>query len=130
MPHKLKLAPAVRNLAKLETQGALADVDGLSGVVVATVDGFDVASAMRDGDAARVAAMASSIAAISPVVSQEAKLGRNKSVTIDTDSGFAIVYSVHRKDDALVIIAIAKSGAILAQVNYRLASLAKTLTEA
>ena len=130
MSHKLKLAPAVKNLAKRESQSALDEVDGLSAVVVATIDGFDVASAMRTGEAARVAAMASSISAFSQVVSQEASLGRNKSVTIDTDDGFAIVYSVHRKDDALVVIAIAKGGAILAQVNYRLASLARTLEEA
>ena len=57
-------------------------MEGVNTVVVATVDGFDVASALRTGEAARVAAMASSISAISAVVSQEARLGRNKSVTM------------------------------------------------
>ena len=130
MSVKINLPPAAKVIATREAETILSEVDGVTAVVVATVDGFDVASAMRTGNAARVAAMASSISAISQVVSQEASLGRNKSVTIDTDDGFAIVFSVHRRDDALVIIAIAKGGAILAQVNYRLASLAKTLEEA
>lgn len=108
----------------------LSEVDGLTAVVVATVDGFDVASAMKAGDAARVAAMASSISAISSVVAQEASLGRNKCVTIDTESGFAVVYSVHRSDAELVINVIANGNAILGQVAYRTAQFARTLADA
>lgn len=130
MSVQLNLAPAAKAIAQREAQSFLEEVGGVNAVVVASVDGFDVASAMRSGDAARVAAMASSIAAISTVVSQEASLGRNKSVTIDTESGFAVVYSVHRADAALVINVIADGSAILGQVNYRAAQFAKTLTDA
>ena len=94
MSVNLKLSPTAKVIAAREAQNFLDEVNGVTAVVIATVDGFDVASAMRAGDAARVAAMASSISAISSVVSQEANLGRNKSVTIDTESGFAMVYSV------------------------------------
>ncbi|MDO5288221.1 MAG: roadblock/LC7 domain-containing protein [Pseudomonadota bacterium] len=130
MSVQLNLAPTAKVIAQREAQSFLNEVNGVTAVVVASVDGFDVASAMRSGDAARVAAMASSIAAISAVVSQEASLGRNKSVTIDTESGFAVVYSVHRADAALVINVIADGSAILGQVNYRAAQFAKTLTDA
>lgn len=130
MPAKLKLAPTAKVIAQRESQSILEEVNGVTAVVVATVDGFDIASAMRAGDAARVAAMASSISAISAVVSQEASLGRNKSVTIDTDSGFALVYSVHRSDAELVINVIADGNAILGQVSYRVAQFSKTLAEA
>ena len=130
MPAKLKLAPTAKVIAQRESQSSLDEVNGVTAVVVATVDGFDIASAMRAGDAARVAAMASSISAISAVVSQEASLGRNKSVTIDTDSGFALVYSVHRSDAELVINVIADGNAILGQVSYRVAQFSKTLAEA
>ena len=74
--------------------------------------------------------MASSIAAISAVVSQEASLGRNKSVTIDTEAGFAVVHSVYREDAELVIIVIAQGGALLGQVNYRVAQFARALASA
>ena len=121
----------VRSLAHGEAQKMLNELNGVTAVVIATVDGFDVASALTgDADAARIAAMASSIFAISTVVSQEAALGRNKSVTIDTESGFAVVYSVHRSDAELVINVIADSRAILAQITYRTAQLARLLTQA
>lgn len=130
MSVKPSLAPAAQVLASREAQSMLSEVDGLTAVVVATVDGFDVASAMKNGDAARVAAMASSISAISSVVAQEASLGRNKCVTIDTESGFAVVYSVHRSDAELVINVIANGNAILGQVAYRTAQFARTLADA
>ena len=74
--------------------------------------------------------MASSISAISAVVSQEASLGADKCVTIDTHDGFAVVYSAPRKDARLVIIAIASGQAILGQVAYRASQFAKDLADA
>ena len=124
------IAPSAARIAQREAQDLLDQVEGVSTVVVATVDGFDVAAALRTGEAARVAAMASSISAISAVVSQEASLGRNKSVTIDTEAGFAVVHSVYREDAELVIIAIANGGALLGQVNYRVAQFARALASA
>ena len=126
----INLAPSAKVIASREAEKMLSEVDGVTAVVIATLDGFDVASAMRHGDPARVAAMASSISAISSVVSQEASLGRNKSVTIDTESGFAVVFSVHRPDADLVINVIADGSAILGQVAYRTAQFARTLAEA
>ena len=130
MSVKINLAPSAKVIASREAEKMLSEVDGVTAVVIATLDGFDVASAMRHGDPARVAAMASAISAISSVVSQEASLGRNKSVTIDTESGFAVVFSVHRPDADLVINVIADGSAILGQVAYRTAQFARTLAEA
>ena len=130
MSVKINLAPSAKVIASREAENMLSEVDGVTAVVIATLDGFDVASAMRHGDPARVAAMASSISAISSVVSQEASLSRNKSVTIDTESGFAVVFSVHRPDADLVINVIADGSAIQGQVAYRTAQFARTLAEA
>ena len=127
MSVKINLAPSAKVIASREAEKMLSEVDGVTAVVIATLDGFDVASAMRHGDPARVAAMASSISAISQVVSQEASLGRNKSVTIDTEAGFAVVYSVHRSDVELVINVIADGNAILAQVVHRVGTVARQL---
>ena len=130
MGPKSSLAPPVTELAAREADRLLSEISGVTAVVIATIDGFDLASAMRQGDAARVAAMASSIAAISSVVSQEASLGRSKSVTIDTDAGFALVHSVYRPDADLIISVIADESAILGQVAYQAAQLARTLAAA
>lgn len=124
-PYLSELDAAV---ARREAQSLLDEVDGVMSVVVASIDGFDVASASRDNtDANRVAAMASSISAISAVVSQEVSLGRNKSVTIDTEDGFVLVYNVYRADGELVVNIIAKSNALLGQVAYRAAQMARVL---
>jgi len=124
---KINLSKAAQDIARNGAEKML-QVTGVTAVVVATVDGFDVASAISgNANAARVAALASSIAAISTVVSDEAELGPSKSVIIDTESGFAIVYSVRRPDAELVINVIANSNAILGQVAYQTAQFARTL---
>jgi predicted regulator of Ras-like GTPase activity (Roadblock/LC7/MglB family) len=117
-------------VARRVAAACLAEVVGVTAVVIATIDGFDVASAFRsEQDAARIAAMASSIAAISSVVAMEAGLGAFKSVTIGTDSGFAIVQAVQRPDVELVIHVIADGDAILAQAMHRIALMARTLAK-
>ena len=131
MTADIQLSGLARALAQREAEQFINDVDGVTAVVVATIDGFDVVSVLRnDVEAARIAAMASSISAISAVVSQEAGLGSSKSVTIDTDSGFAMVYSVARPDADLIINIIANGNAMLGQVAYRAAEFARNLREA
>ena len=131
MTPQTNIPPSVLALAREQAQSMIDEVTGVTAVVIATVDGFDVASVIRgSAEAPRIAAMARSISAISTVVSHEAQLGRNKSVTIDTESGFALVHSVYRQDAELVINVIANSNAILAQVNYRTAQFARLLGNA
>jgi predicted regulator of Ras-like GTPase activity (Roadblock/LC7/MglB family) len=121
----------LREAAQKAATACLADVVGVTAVVIATVDGFDVASAFRGNqDAARIAAMASSISAISSVVALEAGLGSFRSVTINTDSGFAIVHAVPRSDIEVVIHVIADGDAILAQSVHRAGVMAKILAGA
>lgn len=112
-----------------EAQAIASEVTGVRAVVVATEDGFDVAAVMRaDLDAERVAALASSIAAIGQVVSAEARLGRSRSITVDTDEGFASIYNVPRSaGPALVLNVIAGADALLGQVHYRASQAARTL---
>jgi predicted regulator of Ras-like GTPase activity (Roadblock/LC7/MglB family) len=118
----------MRAVAQSAAAACLAEVVGVTAVVIATVDGFDLASAFRgQQDAARVAAMASSISAISSVVALEAGLGTFKSVTIGTDAGFAVVHAVPRRDVEVVINVIANGDAILAQVMHRVGVMAKLL---
>ena len=109
-------------------QQLMAELAGVTAVVVATVDGFDVASCIRgDDDPSRIAAMASSISAIGGVISMEAGLGTYTSVTINTESGFAVVYAVARSDVELVVNVIANSDGILAQVTYCAARMVRKL---
>jgi len=85
---------ALRALARSEAEAIAQEVTGVRAVVIATSDGFDIAvAAHAEVDAQRIAALASSMAAIGAVVSTEAGLGRSTSVTVGTDNGFAVVYA-------------------------------------
>ncbi len=124
----LKLSKTARQLSQQEADTILAETEGVTAVVIATIDGFDIASAIRsDLDPSRIAAMASSISAIGYVVSDEAKLGRGKRVTIETDAGFAVIYSIPRTDTELVLIVISDGRTLLGQIAYRTAATANLI---
>lgn len=92
------------NRARHETEYLLREVGGARAVVVASVDGFDVAHARRqDIEASRMAAMASSIAALGQVVAYEAGLGVPRCMIVEAAEGYVIVRSVPRRDHPLVI---------------------------
>ncbi|MDN6883187.1 roadblock/LC7 domain-containing protein [Variovorax sp. CAN2819] len=122
IPHEIKLRAAAEVLRVLE------DVNGIACVVIATPDGFEIASAsQRHFEPARIAAMASSISAIGAVVSQEARLGRCTCITVATDKGFALVSPVRNGETELVVNVIADANAVLAQVMYRTAACVRVL---
>jgi predicted regulator of Ras-like GTPase activity (Roadblock/LC7/MglB family) len=97
--------------------------DGTSGVValvLATVDGFSIASvASETMDTSRIAALASSMSAIGQVAANETQLGSCKSLTIDTSEGFMCVFAMQIKNLDLVLTVLANSQSILAQVIYK-----------
>lgn len=125
------LPDAATLLMRREVQKLFDELNGVTAVVVTTVDGFDVASATRDFvEPSRIAAMSSSIAAIGHVVSQEAQIGRNTTMMIVTELGLAVFHSVHRTEGELIISVLAREDAVLALVAHRTSQLAKMLTEA
>lgn len=100
----MTLPPPLLNRARHEAEHLLSEVSGARAVVVATIDGFDVAHARRqDIEASRMAAIASSIAALGQVVAHEAGLGAPRCMIVEADAGYVIVRSVPRPDHPLVI---------------------------
>ena len=127
----MSIDASLQRLAQQQAEDMLRNLSGVVAVIVSSIDGFDVASAVTRGvEPARIAAMASSIAAIGAVVSQEARLGRTRSVTISTDDGFAVVSTARRSDIELVVNVIADSNAVLAQVAWRSNECVKALQAA
>ena len=125
------LLAGLRVLARAEARALAADLGGIRAVVVATADGFDVASALcGEAEARRVAALASSIAAIGEVVSAETGLGRSTGITVNTETGFIYVQQVRRADALLVVNVVAGPDAVLAQVALRAARAARRLMQA
>ena len=120
---------AAQAVAHQECKSFLEDHLGILGVVISSLDGFDIASAVTNGlDPSRIAAMASSISAIGIVVSQEAALGSSKSVTVNTEDGFVYITAIQLDAQPCILNIIANSSAILAQVIYRCNEINKRLT--
>lgn len=121
---------ALKLKATAEANAILKQVDGVSAVVVATLDGFEIASASHHSfDPSSIAAMASSIYAIGGAVSREVRLGSCRSITVDTEDGFALVSPVRSGDAELVVNVIAGVDAVFAQVMYRTVACVKLLEE-
>lgn len=118
----------VVSAAAEECDNFLREHIGVLAVVIASVDGFDLASAVsRSLNPSRIAAMASSISAIGSVVSQEVHLGGSKSVTVNTQDGFVYITNLELAGVGCVLNVVADSSAILAQIIYRCGEIGKRL---
>jgi len=118
----------IANAAKDECNNLLSEQNGILAVVIASIDGFDVASSVSKMlDPSRIAAMASSIAAIGSVVTQEVSLGSSKSVTVNTEDGFVYITYLELAGVNYVLNVVADKTAILAQVIYRCGEIGKRL---
>jgi predicted regulator of Ras-like GTPase activity (Roadblock/LC7/MglB family) len=128
IPQTVANPELVRIVAQQQAELIVEEIDGIQAVVVATIDGFEIASEIRSGlQAARISALASSIAAIGEVVSSEAQLGSVRSVTVDTASGAAMIYTIRQNESAFVLIVIADSRALIGQIAYRTAAAARSI---
>lgn len=116
------------NFANRKSRDLVESDLGIKAVVLATIDGFSVASALADGsDPARISALASSIASIGSVATQEAGLGRCMSVILNTEQGLAVVRQFQHASHELVLIVVADGQSLLAQAMYHTHQLVKEL---
>jgi predicted regulator of Ras-like GTPase activity (Roadblock/LC7/MglB family) len=124
----MNIADYIVKAAKDECHHFLSEQNGVLAVVIASVDGFDLASSITGTlDASRIAAMSSSIAAIGSVVTQEVHIGASKSVTVNTENGFVYITYLELAGVSQVLNVIADKSAVLAQVIYRCNEIGKRL---
>ncbi|WP_374665427.1 roadblock/LC7 domain-containing protein [Ramlibacter sp.] len=122
--------PALRAAAQAQAEALLREVSGMRAVLAATADGFELAAALAAAvDTARLAALASSIAAIGEVVSAEAGMGDSRTVIVETAGGLVLVHRVPRSDVSCVLTALAGPDALLGQVKFQLAAAASALAQ-
>lgn len=114
--------------AEAAAKALLNDIDGSHAIVIATEDGFDVACAMnRTVEAARIAAMTSSIAAIGQILSHEAALGQPHCLVVDASDGYLIMRRVRCGPVVLVITALTGSRALLGLTMHTVAAVARQM---
>ena len=97
-------------------------------VVVATEDGFQVACASREPlDAARLAAIASSMSAIGEVVTRETNLGAVRCLMVEAEDGYLVMRATRRQDVGLVIAALSTREALLGLLIHGVGQAAQEL---
>jgi uncharacterized protein len=88
-------------------RGLMADLDGVRAVLIATSDGFVLAHAGRlPVDAARLAAMASSLSALSDTAARETGVGDTRYLVVEAGTGRILVrrLQVHGTHLAAVLL--------------------------
>ncbi len=97
----------------------MSQIKGAKAVVISTEDGFELASQVENtAQVARLAAMASSLAALGVLAGEESGLGNCSSVTIEAHGGYLAILQVRRADTSLMISIITGNDAVVGQVLY------------
>ena len=119
MDEQVNISPALAHSAQNAIDSHFGKLSGVKALVVASIDGFAVASrAVIDVDANKVAAMASSFSALGVVVAEESHIGLKKIVTLEAQNGYVILLDIPRNDFPMVLSISASSDTVLAQTLY------------
>lgn len=127
----MNLPPHLISLAEKALETLMGQVRGAVSAVVSTADGFDVASRAEDSaQGSRLAAMASSIAAICTVVGEESNIGEHQSISIESEKGYVVMVHVTHPSNPMILSFVANKSAVLAQMIYFAKQTATQLGEA
>ena len=127
----MNLSPHLTSLAEKALETLMRQVQGAVSAVISTADGFDVASRADDAaQGARLAAMASSIAAICTVIGEESQIGEHQSIAIESETGYVVMVHVTHPANPMILNLVADKTAVLAQMIYFAKQTAAQLSEA
>lgn len=127
----MNLSPQLTTLAEKALENLMGQVRGAISAVVSTADGFDVASRTESPQqGSRIAAMASSIAAICTVVGEESQVGAHQSISIESENGYVVMVHVPHRVNPMILNLVADKSAVLAQMIYFAKQTAQSLGEA
>jgi predicted regulator of Ras-like GTPase activity (Roadblock/LC7/MglB family) len=131
---KRRLASAPFSVASLSDAAAadhalgvvlalLVDLDGAAGILVASADGVQLAHGGRlHGDPERLAAMASSVAALSDTAGRETGIGSPRCTVIESNDGRLVVRGMPLRDRAVVVAVLTGRDLPLDRVSHSMAA--------
>ena len=124
----INFEPAIVRCCQDEINHLMAIEKNISGVLVCSTDGFEVASQLKPHQSvAKLSAMASSTLALGHAITSEILLGQCKDVIVDSSDGKVLLMSIERHDSALLLVAIADSTETLGQVLWRVKACAAAI---
>ncbi len=128
---EINVSPAFTQIADFHASRLMAEILGAVAVVISTADGFEVAARARDAaQSSRLAAMASSIAAIGAVIGDETLSGACRGIFIEADKGQIVMVEIRHPDHILILTVVADEQALLGAVTYSARQTALVLAKA
>ena len=96
------------------------ELKGLTAVLVASSDGFEVAARGRSSlEVSKLAAMACSISALGGMVGDESAIGQYQNVVVEADDGYVVILDIPHPEYPMILNMVATREEVLGQVLYR-----------
>lgn len=121
-------AKHVVDACREEIEALVGQTRGVESAAVITGDGFEVASVLRTGVAGeKLAAMASSLLALSEAVVQELRMKACRNVIIESDNGSVVTLRIPVPGRELLMSVLCSDAASLGAVLYATRAAAQSL---
>jgi len=119
MKNKNPLSQTATELAQQQLQALRSSTTGITSAVLLSSDGFEVTSLETDkGKASRLAAMGSSLAAISSAIAKEAGISECSRLIVESEEGVVAVMKVPNSSPPLVLAVVANDASRLGQLLW------------
>ncbi|XAH23680.1 hypothetical protein AAFF27_00380 [Xylophilus sp. GW821-FHT01B05] len=119
------------SLAQSLADEIVSSLDGAFSVHFATIDGFDVARACRRNlDASRVAAMTSSLVALSCELGRSCDIGDTQGVVLESSGGYVVARAIPVFGGDLVMTVVTDRSALLGMVRLQVSEAARRFADA
>jgi predicted regulator of Ras-like GTPase activity (Roadblock/LC7/MglB family) len=113
---------------ELETLGQMSS--GIELAVLTSEDGFEIAAYRGQAISGRIAAMSSSLQALSEAITREAGLSNTRSQIIEAENGTILILGVQYANARLTLSVVASSRETLGQLLWAARNCCKTLEQA
>lgn len=115
----MNIDPQLNTAAEAAIQKLMENVRGIKAVVISTEDGFEIAAWVENtAQVSRLAAMASSMAALGAIAGEESQLGTCDNIMIEAPRGYLIMMQTTHSAINLIISIITDKDAVIGQVLY------------
>lgn len=117
--NRLKPAPQFLAQSKEMMHELVHSTSGIDGVLLASVDGFEVSSIFQKGyDGGKLSAVGSSILALVQALTTEAKLTGCRSVILDSENGKIMISAVPNANQPMILIVVTRQQILLGQIMH------------
>jgi predicted regulator of Ras-like GTPase activity (Roadblock/LC7/MglB family) len=117
-PISQRFAPQVLDAARRQLAEFVAANTQITLAVVTSADGFEVAAHPHLPMAQRIAAMSSSLQALSEAIAREAGLSRCRNLIIESDGGTIVVLGIPNTTPRLSLALVASENEILGRLLW------------